>query len=63
MATKKRVAVRPSKSPQWEETAEELINSTESVSYYPQDGEIYLNIRGSEYRSIVLSKDGTWRLD
>jgi len=60
---KKHITYKPKKSPQWEDAVEQLINSTEQVNFYPHDGELYWTIKGSEYRSIILRKDGTWSLD
>lgn len=62
--TKKRIAVKPRKSPQWEEVAELFINSPDQrVSFYPEDGEIYVTIEREGYRSLIVKRDGTWKLD
>lgn len=60
---KKKIEVRARKFDGWEEAATEIINSKLDVSFFVADGEMFINLRGESYRSIILKKDGTWRLD
>jgi len=59
---KKKIAVKPRKSPDWEKMAEAAINGSLDVSFYPKDGELFINLKDESYLSIILKKDGTWAL-
>ena len=61
MANKK-IEVKPRKSPEWEKVCEAAINGNLDVSFYPKDGELFINLKDESYQSVILKRDGTWSI-
>lgn len=49
-------------SPEWEKVVTASINGTQNTSFYPKDGELYLPLGDETMYSLVIKKDGTWKL-
>ncbi len=61
---KKKIEYKPKKHAQWEDFVTTILNGKriKGISFYPDDGDIYIPLDHECVWSLVIKSDGTWSL-